>query len=548
MKNKIALGEYVDDIIKELPYSKYTSRFREELLEHLEDSEKEFTNDVKTDTFEKTIEKLGQKILLIQDYNDFYRGTHPKRWFITIAFYVFLSFLVSYIASAPLGQFKISYFYSDYSASTGSSLITVLFSILFALAVNHAFYKFIAARLSIHLESDKRKKKFLFIFFLLPFISIILTAFLRLSYNIEQENTLELIFYLLPFLCAFLPALVAFEIILKKRKPIISDTKLPYLTLIGFWILIILIVASEKFPYATLPHVLGNLKMAFYELHFLIFFLIDIMAMIPNLMYLGISDIDTFSSSSLLGSSPQQVVNQQIIEMATYVGAVFLAGTLFVYSARKRKDIVSKHWTKAVGLILISYSLFMILPIKSLGGPQIDWKVPEMELSRHIEKKQFGIFYDIIKFKNNNEGYIFNYDSCNIDDNFVAVQSSGYVFTTDLKNISSVDEIETIRTEAQVQENYCPKPAERAYEATSTFFFQEGWKCLDENDNILSTENRNALNGCTKIAYNDREVLKGSMCPVRSIDMSTDKSWGLIRMACIYGVDKLHLVDLRELK
>lgn len=289
--------------------------------------------------------------------------------------------------------------------------------------------------------------------------------------------------------------------------------------------------------------------MAFYGLHFLIFFLIDIVAMIPNLMHLGLSGIGTSSSSSFfLGSSPQRVINQQIIEVAIYVGAVGLAGAFFLHSAHKKKDIISKRWAKAVGPILISYSLFMILPIKSTGGSHIDWKVPEIELSRNIEKKQFGAFYDLIKFKNNNEGYVFNYDTCNIDDSFVAVQSSGYVFTIDLKNISSVDETKITQTEIQDQENYCPKLTEREYDAASTFFFQEGWKCLDQNDNVILTESKNVLDGCTKITYNDREILEEVTCLVQSIYIGKDGNWALIKMACIYGVDELHLADLRSLK
>lgn len=539
--------KYINDIIQNLPDSKYKQRFREELLEYLEDGEKKSGNDGKTNSSEEMIKKLGKKVLLIQNYNDFYRDTHPKRWFITTVFYVLLSFIVSSIASAPLRQFETLFFYSDYSASTISSIITVSFSILFALAVNHAFYKFIATRLSIHFESDKRKKKLLFIFFLLPIISILLAVFWLPSYCIGQENTLEIMFFPLPFLCAFLPALADFEIVRKKRKPTIPDTRLPYLTLAGFWVLIVIIVLSENFPNTALPYVLGNLKMAFYEFHFLIFFWADILVMIPNFMHLGLSGIDT-SSFSFFDGNPQQVVNQQIIEAAIYIGVIGLAGVFLVYSARKKKDIVSKRWAKAVGLILISYSLFMIMPIKSTGESHIEWKVPEMELSRNIEEKQFGVFYDFIKFKNSNEGYIFNYDTCSIDDDFVAVQSSGYVFTANLKNISSVYEAKTIRTETRDQDSYCPKPTERKYDAPSTFFFQEGWKCLDRNDNVISMESRNVSDGCAKVAYNNHEILEGTACPIQSIDISKDRSWALIRMACIYGVDELHLADLRNLK
>jgi hypothetical protein len=241
------------------------------------------------------------------------------------------------------------------------------------------------------------------------------------------------------------------------------------------------------------------------------------------------------------------MVNRQIALVAVYIIIVGLTGILFLRSARKKKDIIQKRWAKAAGLLLISYSLFLILPIKSVGMAKIEWKVPEMELSRHIEERQFGVFYDLIKFKNSNEGYIFNYNTCSTENSFIAVQSSGYVFTADLNNVSSVDTIGTIRTETQDQGNYCPKPAEREYEATSTFFFQDGWKCLDQDNSPIAMGYTDVLNGCAKIAYNDREILEGSMCPVQSIDMSVNKSWGLIRMACIYGVDALYVVDLRGL-
>lgn len=50
--------KYIDDIIKDLPDSKYTQRFREELLEHVEDSEKEFKDEEKATASEEIIKKI----------------------------------------------------------------------------------------------------------------------------------------------------------------------------------------------------------------------------------------------------------------------------------------------------------------------------------------------------------------------------------------------------------------------------------------------------------------------------------------------------------
>jgi hypothetical protein len=63
------IKQYIEDITKELPHSKYASRFGEELLEHLEDSEQDFKDENETILLEKMIEKIGSKKDLINEYN-----------------------------------------------------------------------------------------------------------------------------------------------------------------------------------------------------------------------------------------------------------------------------------------------------------------------------------------------------------------------------------------------------------------------------------------------------------------------------------------------
>lgn len=57
MKDKKSAERFVDDIIKDLPLSRYTPRFREELLEHIEDSEEDLNNQETPDITKKLCEK-----------------------------------------------------------------------------------------------------------------------------------------------------------------------------------------------------------------------------------------------------------------------------------------------------------------------------------------------------------------------------------------------------------------------------------------------------------------------------------------------------------
>jgi len=72
MKQSGDTGEYIDDIVKELPPSPYRTRFREELLEHLEDGEKDLIDRNENDISEQIMQKIGDKDTLTESYVDFY--------------------------------------------------------------------------------------------------------------------------------------------------------------------------------------------------------------------------------------------------------------------------------------------------------------------------------------------------------------------------------------------------------------------------------------------------------------------------------------------
>lgn len=544
MKNEKIYKQYVDDIIQELPLSKHTTRFREELLQHMEDCEENLNNPVGTNISKHTMQKIGDKDLIIQTYREFHRKFHSKLLFLELIVYALLSLLIYFISAIIPNFFETTYLYSDHSNPLFFGIINLCAAIFFALTVNYTFYNFLSVRLSLHLESDDRKQRLLVLFFFLPAISA-LTNLMSAFYTLGQAQLWGILIAPLPFLCAFLPALINFRIIRKDRKNTRIDAALPYLTLVIFLIFLLLVAAADKIPFSEILQPLQVIATIFYGFHFILFALIDV---IVNLPYFGLFPINTSSSASYV--SPVQMVIVNIVIAAAYVLSLGLGGVLALRSARKQKDPFKKRWERAMGLMLCVYALFVFLPIKSINAPVIDWKVPMIEVSKQIEKKQFGVFYDFIKFKNDDEGYIYNYDVCGTENGFIASQSSGNVFILNTTNVSSINEIKAVHTEKQNKEKYCLASPTENYDAESLFFFQEGWKYLDKNDAPLSMNERSG--SCVKITYNDYEVLQASyensMREIQSINMSADDNWALIKMADIYSVDFLYLVDLRELK
>lgn len=539
MKNEKIYKQYVDDIIQELPLSKHTTRFREELLQHMEDCEQNLNNPVGTNISKHTMQKIGSKDLIIRTYREFHRQRHSNLRLLELGLYALLSWLIYFISAMIPSFFETAYLYSEYSVTLSSGIINLCAAIFFALAVNYTFYNFLSIHLSLRLESNDRKQRLLVLFFFLPAISALTNLMFAFS-TLGQAQLWGVLIAPLPFLCAFLPALINFRIIRKDRKNTRIDAALPYLTLVIFLIFLLLVVAADKIPFSEILQPLQVIATIFYGFHFILFALIDV---IVNLPYFVLFPINASNSAPYVG--PVQMVIVNIAIAATYVLSLGLGGILALRSARKQKDPSKKRWERAIGLMLCAYALFVFLPIKSINAPVIDWKMPMIEVSKQIEKKQFGVFYDFIKFKNDDEGYIYNYDVCGTENGFIATQSSGNVFILNTTNVSSVNEVKAVRTKKQDTGKNCLASPTEEYDAESFFFFQEGWKCLDKDDAPLPM---GRLEGCAKVTYDDREILANSMREIQSINMSADDNWALIKMAGIYSVDFLYLVDLRELK
>ncbi|MFA7170376.1 MAG: hypothetical protein WC180_00105 [Candidatus Paceibacterota bacterium] len=543
MKNRTIHKQYVDDIIRELPISEYTSRFCEELLEHLEDCEEDFNDQPGADSPKQTVRKIGDKDLIIRTYKEFHRERHSKLRRLELSFYVIFSWLIFFITSTIPNYLESTYLYSDHPAPLFSGIMIFCAAIFCTLAINYTFYNFLSVRLSLHSESDDRKQKLLVIFFFLPAISALVNLMTAFSAP-GQAQLWGILIAPLPFLSAFLPALINFKIICKNKKNVGLDATLPYLTLTVFLVFLLLVAATDKILFLETLSPLQAIVNIFYIFHFILFILIDVIVDLP---FFALFPMDNSNSASYV--VPVQMVSVNIAIAAAYVMSLGAIGVLALRSARKQKNLAEKRWNRAVGLILCAYAIFMFLPIKSIDTPAINWNVPAKEISKQIEKKQFGIFYSFIKFKNDDEGYVYNYDTCSTENGFIAKQSSGQIFYFDVTGASSIREVKTVRMEKQKGKEYCAQIPTKGYDAESLFFFQEGWKCLDKEDTPLPM---GRLEGCAKITYADREIFKEtyehSTSEIQSIEMSADGNWALIKMADVYSVDFLYLADLREPK
>jgi hypothetical protein len=228
MKNKIKLEEYVDDIVQDLPHSKYTARFREELLEHSEDSAKELGKKNETDISEKVMQKIGNRKLLIKNYKYFHNHYCYNLWPLEFLIYIPLSMIVFIMI------FSIATLCAINSAIWYVKVLNFIFSAAISLGVSYVFFNIVFWRLAPHIKSKRSKIAAVMPLVIFPaFYSIlILTSLIAKSiFSGDNFSYLELS----AIFTYFLAVCIAFELIPLRQRKILSLPQASYLFLVGFW-------------------------------------------------------------------------------------------------------------------------------------------------------------------------------------------------------------------------------------------------------------------------------------------------------------------------
>jgi len=234
----------------------------------------------------------------------------------------------------------------------------------------------------------------------------------------------------------------------------------------------------------------------------------------------------------------------------------FLLAGIYLYAFSK-KDVSARYKKQKLicAMILISYSLYLLLPLNKIPEPKMEWKVPTVKISEKIEKNELGIFYHLTKYINQDEGFAFHYQACSSNNIFTIVQSEEKVLSIDTGKIDKSDKMPFAVFSKNI--NRSGIPCEQHY---NNIFIDnkssiEGFDCLNDIKKPDLNSNGNPLyhSTCEKLTYNGKEIFAesypDSSDTIDDITLSQNKEWALINVENgIYATHELYLIDLRSLK
>lgn len=524
MKHPEDAEKFVDEVIKELPFSKYTSRFREELLEHLEDSAEGLVNQNVNNIPEKIMKKIGNKKTLTKSYVDFYNRYCHNLWPLEFLIYIPLSILIFIMV------FFTVFFCTIDSAAWYMEVLSFIFSAIISFGIAYAFFKIVFWRLAPHIRRERGK-----------IITVILLTLVPTLYNIivitstAAENALpwdtftDLPMPLSAMSIYYLAVCVAFKIIIPRRQKNISIPLNPYLFLIGFWVILAASIVASRQNTETLDGAWPLLGAALLPLNLATDVCLNLI--------LG----------SLLCLTFTRVTVCLII--GALMLSLLLAGVYLYVSSKKDTSAGHRQWKGAFAIALASYSLYLLLPLYKINESKMDWKVPVSKISKNIERDELEIFYHLSKYINQDEGFAFHYQACTNGNIFTIVQSSEKIFLLKTEAANTSDEIPPAVFSENIGANKIP--CEQPHNGE----FADGFACLNGNDSPYIDSDGNALynSSCEKLDYNGKEIFTKSNLDssrrINNIIVTENNKWALIEIENgIYATEEIYLVDLRGVK
>ena len=524
MKSKINIEEYVDDIVRDLPHSKYTSRFHEELLEHLEDSEEDLTYQKIPNIPEKIMKKIGNKKTLTKSYVDFYNRYCHNLWPLEFLIYIPLSILIFIMV------FFTVFFCTIDSAVWYMEVLSFIFSAIISFGIAYAFFKVVFWRLAPHIRRERGKIITVLLLTLVPTLyNIIVITSTAAENALPWDTFTDLSMPLSAMSIYYLAVCVAFKIIIPRRQKSLSIPLNPNLFLVGFWLILSTSIIASRQNTETLDGAWQLLGAALLPLNLATDVCLNLI--LGSLLCL------TFARVTVC------------LIMGVLVLSLLLAGVYLYTSSKKDNSAGHKRWKSVYAIALISYSLYLLLPLYKINEPEMDWKVPVSKISENIERDELGIFYHLSKYINQDEGFAFHYQACSDENIFTIVQSSEKIFLLKTETANTSDKIPPAVFSENVGANIIP--CEQPHNGE----FADGFVCLDGNDNPYTDFAGNALDNssCEKLNYNGKEIFaKSNLDPSRRINniiITKNKEWALIEIENgIYATEEIYLVDLRGLQ
>ncbi|MFA6896829.1 MAG: hypothetical protein WCQ96_00890 [Patescibacteria group bacterium] len=523
MKNQKSAERFVDDIIKDLPLSQYTPRFREELLEHLEDGGKDLTDRNENNISEKIMQKIGDKDTLTESYVDFYNRYCGNLWFLEFLIYMPLSILAFIMTSGSI-------FICTHSATVwymeGFNLIL---SVIISFGIDYAFFKIVFWRLAPHIKNKRDKTVTVIFLTLVPTLySVLALTSMTAGSIFLWDNFRDFSMPLSAISIYYLAICIAFKIFTPRRRKIFSIPLSPYLLLAGFWLILAASIFASYQKIETSDGIWQVIGAALLPLSLTTDVCLNLI--LGNLLSLTFSPATT---CLIIGS---------------LILVILLAGIYLFVSSKKDTATRHRQWRSVFAMTLISYSLYLLLPLYKISEPKIDWTVPVSKISENIERDELGLFYHLSKYINQDEGFAFHYQACADGNVFTIVQSSEKVFLLETDTAKTSDAI----PQAVFKENV--GSGKISCDQDHNGDFANGFTCLDKNGKPYADYIGSAPSSfCEKLDYNGKEIFAnsslGSFGSLNNIVITGNKEWAIIEIESgFYATEEIYLVDLRGLK
>lgn len=524
MNNKNNLEKYVDDIVQDLPRSKYTSRFREELLEHLEDSAKELSNQNVNNISEKVMQKIGNKKALTKSYVDFYNRYCSNLWPLEFLIYIPISISIFIMV------FSTVFFCTIDSAVWYMEVLSFIFSAIISFGIAYAFFKIVFWRLAPHIKRKGRKAMAVTLLTLVPTLyNIIVVTSATAEHALLWNTFTDLFMPLSAMSIYYLAVCIAFKIIIPRRREGPSVPLNPYLLLVGFWMILAASIVTSRQNTETLDGAWQLLGAALFPLNLTTDIFLNLI--LGSVLCLAFARVTV------------------CLIIGVLILSLLAAGVYLYMSSKKDTSAGHKQWKSACAIALISYSLYLLLPLYRINEPEMDWKVPASKVSEKIEKDELGIFYHLSKYINQDEGFAFHYQACANNNVFTIVQSSEKIFLLETEVANTSNKMPPAVFSENVGANIIP--CEQPHNGE----FADGFVCLDGNDSPYIDFAGNALDNssCEKLNYNGKEIFtKSNLDPSRRINniiVTENSKWALIEIENgTYATEEIYLVDLRGLE
>lgn len=470
------------------------------------------------------MQKIGDKNTLTESYVDFYNRYCGNLWFLEFLIYMPLSILVFIMTSCSI------YFFAQNTTVWYMEGFNLILSAIISFGIDYAFFKIVFWRLAPHIKNKRDKIVATVIFLTLVtalYIVLDLTSMTAGSMFL-WDNFRDFLIPLSAISMYYLAICIAFKIITPRRRKILSIPLNPYLLLAGFWLILVASIFASYQRIETSDGIWQFMSAALLPLVLTTDVCFNLI--LGNLLSLAFAPV---TACLIIGS---------------LVLAILLAGVYLYMSLQKDTATGHKQWKSVFAIALISYSLYLFLPLYKISEPEIGWTVPVSKISENIERDELGFFYHLSKYINQDEGFAFHYQTCADDNVFTIVQSSEKVFFLETDTAKTSDAI----PQTVFKENISSEKASCNQDHNGDF--ADGFTCLDKNGKPYADSIGNVpSSSCEKLDYNGKEIFAesslGSFGRVNNIVITENKKWAMIEIENgIYTTEEIYLVDLRELK